>query len=457
MKITPEIKLSLDEISAALGVVGRYNVNAEISGIATNSKEVIPGDIFIALPGENTNGEKYVADAKARGAYIISSEYAYAEFLVTDTYEALLDIASYYKSKLPYLQKTVAITGSVGKTTTKNILRDTLSTRFRVHATKENYNNYLGLFHTVLTTPKNTEILIAELGMNHVGEIRRLSKALTPDISIITNVGTAHIGNLGTREAIAKAKLEILDGMNTPCIILPHEEHLLSEVDGRHTVSIENTDADSCVIAKKLEKTHSKVDILTPCGKIYSKTIYLPGRHILYAIAYSVEVMVLLGVNIKNIAEALSAVNSSASRGKFINVGNVTVYDDTYSSSFEAVIADFEFFSLFNKRRRACVIGDMLELGEHSKKLHVSVGAMAAKYGFEKIFAFGRFANDVAEGALSGGMSKSQIFINENSKNHEYTAKQIEDNCKSGELILIKASHALHADRIIDILDKNIN
>lgn len=457
MRITPEIKLTLDEISTALGVARNYQKNAEIGSIVTNSKEALPNDIFVALPGESTNGENYITEAKERGAYIISSKSKDAEFFVSDTYLALLDIAAYYKSKLPCLQKTVAITGSVGKTTTKNILANMLSTCFKVHATKENYNNFLGLFHTVLTTPENTEVLVAELGMNHIGEISILSKALSPDISIITNVGTAHIGNLGSREMIAKAKLEILDGMKTPNVIVLYEEPLLSKIEGRCTVSVNNSAADCCVIEKKLEQTHSTVDIYTPCGKIYSKRITLPGRHMLYAIAFSAQVMSMLGANINKIEHALKSIDSTSSRGRFIDIGNITVYDDTYSASFEAVIADFELLSLFVERKRCCVIGDMLELGEHTENLHVCIGENAAKYGFEKIFAFGAFAKYVAEGAIAGGMTESQIFINEDTTNPERTAMQLQYNCKNGELVLVKASHAVRAKRIIDILIKNIN
>ena len=460
MRIIPKINITLDEINVATHAIPSYKKNAAIQAIVTNSKEALPGDLFVALQGEKKCGDDFIGEAISRGAYVMSSKLNTADLFVQDTYIALLDLALYYKTKLPSLKKTIAVTGSVGKTTTKNILKDMLSTCFKVHATKENYNNFLGLFHTVLSTPRETEVLIAELGMNHTGEISLLSKALHPDISIITNIGSSHIGNLGSRELIASAKLEILDGMSSLNLIVQKEEALLLSAKGRYTVSLEDTTADTCVIPKHLLPTHSLVDIYTKFGKLSMQKIALPGRHILSAVAFAVEAMILIGIDIKKIEHSLKCLQLTSVRGKFIDIGDFTVYDDTYSSSREAVLSDFDLLSLYKERNRSCVLGDMLELGDFSEEIHKEIGRAAATHGFERIFAFGNYSSFIKAGAIEGGFAEDKIFVNADITNPDYTAKQILDNCVGGEIILFKASHEVHAERILKILtsiieDKN--
>lgn len=452
MRIIPEIQITLDEIKSATHAAASYENDAVIGAIVTNSKEALPGDLFVALPGEKKCGEDFIEDAIARGAYVMSSRFNTADLFVSDSYLAILDLARYYKIKLPSLKKTVAITGSVGKTTTKNVLTKMLSICHKVHSTEENYNNFLGLFHTILTTPRDTEVLIAEIGMNHLGEISCLSRALHPDISIITNIGSSHIGNLGSRKLIATAKLEILDGMTSPKLIVPKEEVLLSEIIGRYTVSLEDITADTCVMEKELKSTCSLVDIYTAYGKLPMQKISLPGRHIISAIAFSVETMVLLEVGIDKIERSLKSLCGTSTRGKFIDIGDLTVYDDTYSSSKEAVLSDFELLSLYKGRTKSCVLGDMLELGEYAESMHTDIGRAAVKYGFEKIFAFGNYSPFIKAGAMGAGLSEDKIFVNTDITNPEHTAKQILNSYTSGEIILFKASHDIHAERIIEIL-----
>ncbi len=456
MRIIPEIKLTLDDIKSATFAISNYKENATVGAIVTNSNEALPGDLFIALPGEKMSGEDFINEAIARGAFVMSAKFERADLFTSDNYISLLDIASYYKSKLPFLKSTVAITGSVGKTTTKNILARMLSTCRNVHSTKENYNNFLGLFHTILTAPVNTEVLIAEIGMNHPGEISLLSKALSPDISIITNIGSSHIGNLGSRARIAAAKLEILDGMLTPRVIVPNEEELLSKIQNRFTVSKHDLTADTCIIEKSLETTHSLVDIYASSEKMSMQRIALPGSHIVSAVAFSVEAMVLLGVDIKEIKSSLEALSGTNTRGKFLELGSLTLYDDTYSSSPEAVFSDFELLSLHKNKKKSCVLGDMLELGDYSEKMHEEIGRAAVNHGFEKIFTFGKYSDFIKAGAESAGLNKSKIFVNKDITKPEYTARQIFNNYTDGEIILFKASHSIHAERIIKILTSMI-
>lgn len=450
MRIIPKLPITLKEIS---NVTNSSITNSEtIGAITTNSKEVCPGDLFVAIKGESLNGEDFTEEAKRKGAYILSASYDYADFRVSDTLATLVHIASYYKTKLKKLTSTVAITGSVGKTTAKNILAKMLTPHKRIHYTKGNYNNFLGLSHTIFNAPVDTEILVAEIGMNHPGEIDILSKALKPDVSVITNIGTSHIGNLGNRELIAKAKLEVVNGMKNPKVVVPYEESLLSDVTGRYTYSIESKNANCFIHPKNTTAFGSLFNVHTESFDIYDAKTCLPGSHILKSIAMSISVMELLKLTSNEIKTSLPTLDDECIRAKFINIGKITVYDDTYSSSPEAVIAMLKLLSLYNAPKKSCMLGDMLELGDDTERLHKMIGEAVVKNGFEKLFAFGLYAPFIADGAKSAGMMNKNVFINTNTDAPEITANQIIKNTECGELVLFKASHAIHAERIYKFL-----
>lgn len=452
MRIVPETPLTIEEISRITGSELKSEIPSEtlINGITTDSREICGGDLFVTLKGERFDGEEFIENAKKCGAYVLSKNKD-AHIVTEDTLLSLLNIASYYKKRLPKLKKTVAVTGSVGKTTTKNILSKILSVNFKVHATKENYNNFLGLSHTLLTAPKDTEILVAEVGMNHPGEIEILSKALEPDVSIITNIGTAHIGNLGSRELIAKAKLEILSGMIDKKITVPYEEPLLKDINCAYTVSITNPKAN-CYISLKEENIHGSVfDIFTLKNYVSGARVSLPGRHVLSAIAHSIGAIELLGFDIKKLKDSLTVLDDNCVRGKIININGYKIFDDTYSSSPEAVIADFQLLSIRNIKK-SCVLGDMLELGDSSEELHRRVGKAVAEYGFRNLYTFGKSSSFIAEAALNAGMREENVFINTDISAPEITAKQIIETYTQDETILFKASHSIHAERIYEFL-----
>ena len=451
MRITLSIPLTLKQIADFSNGLLNSNPDIIIKTICTNSKEVKKGELFVAIKGEKFNGENLACEAKNCGAYIFSSLDS-SDIKVSSSDTALLLLAKEYKKLFSTLKTTIAIIGSVGKTTTKNFLYRLLRKTNKVHATEENYNNTLGLAHTILSLPVDTEILIAELGMNHSGEISLLSKSLSPDISIITNIGTAHIGNLGTRENIAKAKLEILEGMSNQNLIVPYQEPLLSKNNQWHTVGLnsERAKTNIKIIAKTEE--YSVFDIKTASFTLKGEKILIPGTNALYAIAFAFAVLNILGFGEKEAKAALSELRRDDLRGNFISFNGFDVFDDTYSSSPEAVASVFEFLSLYKTRKKSCVLGDMLELGEKSYELHKYIGALAYQYGFRAIYAFGNYANAVALGGKEAGFDEKMIFINENTDSPEITAKQILNNYENGEIILIKASHALSAHRITEKL-----
>ncbi len=454
MRIVTDISLSLCEIARILGSKKHLDNRSNITGIVTDSRSAKTHDLFIALNGSCTSGEEYIASAKMNGAYILSATDSSADFFVSNTENALLQIASYYKSKLPHLKKTIGITGSVGKTTVKNILNNILSGNFKTHATNKNFNNTIGLSHTILTAPIETEYLICELGMNHLGEISKLSKALKPDIAVITNVGTAHIGNLGSRDLIAKAKLEILDGMSTKKIIVPKDEPLLYDTSSK-TFSLSDENADYYLKPLLVTNDGSIFDIITTNGILYELNTNLPGRNPLIAIVIVCALLQELGLNSNILYEQLPNLNFECVRGKYTKISNFYVFDDTYSSSPEAVISDFEQLMLKPNTVKSCVLGDMLELGAETNRLHMEIGAAAYQYGFRKLYLFGAYSDFFAKGAKNAGMRECDIYINTDTSSPEITAQQVINNILPGEILLVKASHALHAERIIHKLSEN--
>ena len=453
MRIVPKLPLTLNEISVALGVKCRDS-NSLIGAIVTNSKETKPSDLFVALEGDRLSGEDFIDEAKGNKAFILSEKYEDADIRVHNTKSALLNIAAYYKKhKLKNLRHTIAITGSVGKTTTKNMVSQILKSKYSVHSTYENYNNYLGVAHTVLTSPPDSQILIVEMGMNHLGEISALSKAVMPDISVITNIGSAHIGNLGSKKGIAKAKLEILEGMENPIVILPHEEKLLKNVIGRYSFSVYDRDADCYLESHEANLFNNHFNIYTHRQCARDLSISIRGKHILSSVAIGASILDNMGEDLNILNYCLPEIKEeSIVRAKMIRCGNYDIYDDTYSSSYEATIADFELLA-GQRRRISCVLGDMLELGTKSQELHEKIGAAVVKYGFEKLFTFGISASYIAKAALRCGMKKENVFINEDINAPKITAEQIKRSCDGSELILFKASHSVHAERIFNYLD----
>ncbi len=451
MRIKTEIPITLNEAARALGLSAKQQKT--INSIVTDSREAGYADLFVALRGKSSDGEVYVAEAKENGAFILSSSDQTADLYVNDTYEALLKIASMYKKRLN-IKKTIAITGSVGKTTTKNILSSLLSNSCKLHATKDNYNNILGVAHTLLSTPKNSDVLIIEAGMNHRGELAQISRAISPDLAIITNIGYAHVGNLGNREAIAEAKREILLGMNNPYAVIPYAEPLLTCIQNKYTFSTNGLGADCVITPRELHSDHTLYDLHTRHFSSVRLRTNHTGEHILTALAASVSAMECIGFSEKEILRMLPFADNSETRGKLIELQGYYIFDDTYSSSPEAVIADMKMLAL-RKGDRSCMLGDMLELGERSKELHEMIGREAVKYGFRRIYAFGKNAHQIANGARLGGMRDEMIFINTDLDAPHVTANQIKSTCNAGETILFKASHAIRAERIIDHLKSN--
>lgn len=441
MRASLDIPLNLSEIISAVG--GFTTMRPEervVSGITTDTREMHPGDLFIAIEGANFNGESFCRDAEDNGCICISKSYKDG-ILVKDTEAALCDITALYRRKLTALKKVIAITGSVGKTTTKEMLKALLSPHKRTHATEGNLNNYIGLAHTVLTCPADAEILIAEMGMNHTSEIKRMSRAIAPNVAVITKIGTAHIGNLGSREMIAKAKLEITEGLSdNGILIIPYGEELLSPTCRYKTVSLSEESSDIAIIPIDASRCGTRF-VFNQKGvgaEVCLASVFGSGN--LRALAFAAACALESGLSVFDVKIAFSHISINNTRQNVFEWRDREIIDDSYNASLESVISAFELLRFFGGRRCA-VLGDILELGSHTESIHFKIGAEAVGHGIELLFLHGVYAPFTARGAICAGMQRDCIFINSDPSAPQITLKSIKEQTQAGDVVLFKASH----------------
>lgn len=447
MRIKTDYPLHLSEVARILKT--DFTIDTKINAISTDSRNCEKNDLFFAICGENFDGADFINEAKAKGAYTVSNRNN-SDFTVENAENALLSVASEYK-KIIAPKYTIAVTGSVGKTTVKDFVNFLLSAVMKTHKTEGNFNNTIGLSYTLLSAKTGTEALVCELGMNHRGEIDLLSRAINPDISIITNIGTAHIGNLGSREEIARAKLEIENGMSGGKTIIKKDERLLLNTQNPYYISYSDRSADLFINLIETNPNGSSFSVKTKSfEKKFETKLY--SQHTIDSLAFAIAVCDIIGIEVNNIDLAIKNISHKILRQKFINSNGYTFYDDAYNSSPEAVIADFDMLARLGNNNSA-ILGDMLELGEHSEALHRYIGTECAKHGFKKLYAFGKYASFIAEGATGGGMKKENVFINTDLKSPEITALSVKNSYNS-ETLLVKASHSVNASRIIELLTK---
>ena len=448
MRAELEIPFGIKEIYEITGAVfsDATEPSITINAITTDTRECKENDLFIALNGENESGEKYVREALKKGCHVLSSSHQGGAISVNDTVEGLLKLAKAYKAKVAP-RYTVAVTGSVGKSTTVKFISTILKEQFKVHSTIGNFNNHIGVPLTLLSMPKDTEVLVTELGMNHLGEISRLSHTVNPDIGVITGIGTAHIGNLGSRKKIAEAKLEIRDGMNSNDLLLPASEPLVSNIPlalyvGRNSslssFTLNDTDTDTYSFVSK--------------ARTINDIVFFDKReHLLSDLAMAISVADMLEMSEKDILSGIHAITHSDLRQRFIELPCFTVFDDSYTASLESIEADLKYISSLG-RPTGAFLGDILELGDDAEPIHRQIGEIAAKLRIDHLYLYGEYSKYVYEGALEGGMDENNIFINCDISSPRISIDHIRNNHTIGEIVLFKASHRLRLDKIADIM-----
>ena len=371
--------------------------------------------------------------------------------LVEDTIKALQDLASYKRSL--YDIPVVAVTGSVGKTSTKDIIASVLRQKFNVLKTEGNYNNHIGLPLTLLGL-KDHNAVVVEMGMNHFGEIRTLTNIAKPTIAVITNIGTSHIGNLGSRQNILKAKLEILEGLKEGGkIVINNDNDLLhdwAESEKNNSIITFGIENYSMFLAKNIVEDENKTEYeINIEAQNYNVIVPVAGKHFVYNSLCAFAVGKALGMEPDAILKGIAEFELTGKRMDFKNVrNNIIVLADYYNASYDSVKSALEVIKTYDSKRKIAVLGDMLELGDFAKKLHEDVGEEVYKNNIDVLITVGTLAKNIAKKASECGVKN--IYECENNKEAiDILNKTIGEN----DLVLLKASNAMNFEEIMKALE----
>ncbi len=451
LSISEVIKASQGRLMNPQGEIG-------ISGVSIDSRSTKPGDMFIALKGENLDGHDFIEAAIEKGAVLVISQKELSScstpyILVEDTLKALHGIAQYYRNKftIPF----VAVTGSSGKTTTKDMIASVLSQRFSVLKTEGNYNNAIGLPLTLFNLGHEHQAAVLEMGMNSLGEIKVLSDLVRQDIGVISNVGTAHIEMLGSRENILKAKLEIFSYFDegSTAVINGDNDMLAGIGPAYYRIIRYGINAGNDILAYEIEeKGEAGIDFTVDIEGVPSRfTVMLPGIHNVYNALSAIAVARLFGMGAEDIRKGLLSFKPSKLRMDIIQLGNgVKIINDAYNANPESMKAAIDVLqSLKSGGRSICITGDMLELGDFSEEEHYAVGAYAAAMGVDIIAAAGRFSETVKRGAEASGMTRGNAYA---FPTKEEAASSLGEMVRPGDVVLIKGSRIMKMEYIVDFL-----
>ncbi|MBQ9098543.1 MAG: UDP-N-acetylmuramoyl-tripeptide--D-alanyl-D-alanine ligase [Clostridia bacterium] len=445
-------------LAVALGA--RRKGTAPVVGIATNSEEVKKNDIFIALPGEKSDGNDYVMAALEKGASgVITAQnidWPCMRFMVRDPIQALLRAAFFRRRKSNAY--VIAVSGSTGKTTVKEAVSHILAECGSVEKTAGNYNSMIGLPLSILSF-ENAQFWVLELGINHPGEMEQLSKAALPDLAVLTNVGNAHIGNFESWEQLRQEKMKITAGLcRDGCVIVPND---------LPTIGLRCPPAAICRIGEKeggdfymdalsVGQNGIRGRLVCPHRVIEDLRWPIPGRTGISTMAIASAVGVLAGCSDRSIREGLKKAGEHAPRIKQEKHGERIFIDDSYNASPESMAAALEFLSIRGKgRQTVAVLGDMLELGPYSKSFHLQAGEAAVKNGVSMLFTYGTGALRYAEGARKAGMPQHAIrtFLQGEEKAMVAALKKcIEPHA----VVLFKASRAMKIEKVKEMLGGQI-
>lgn len=436
---------------------GEAHGAASLSSVSTDSRQIPPETLFLPLKGERFDAHDFIAKAVDNGAAAVVSHrqnetYPVPALYVENTAQALLDLAGGYRRLCG--GKVVGVTGSVGKTTTKELLYAVLRQQFCAQKTEGNLNNEVGLPLTLLQMTRKTEVMVAEMGMNHFGELSRMTAAAQPDIAVITNIGTSHIEFLGSREGICRAKLEILEGLRPDgCAVLCGDEPLLWEKRdalGCRTVTygIENP---ACDLTAYLHEDGA-FDIVNnglpaaalPQGGRFSAKLSIPGAHnILNALA-AAAVGLLLGETPEHIAAGLSSYEASGMRQNIYEQNGYCIFADCYNASPDAMEAALKVLGgMAEGGRRFAVLGSMLELGGYAEEGHRRAGRAAAENA-DALYAYGPDAGAMVAGAKERGMAAAYAFDDQAA-----LVAALRRDAEKGDALLFKGSRGMRMERAL--------
>lgn len=446
---------TIEEIERACGAkLLQRGREPSMDGVSTDTRTIETGNLFLALKGENFDGHAFLKKACEEGASgVILSDASFAAevpsdvsvFFVKDTKKALEDLAHFHRMR--FHVPVIGITGSNGKTTTKDMTTALLSSRFHVCATQKNFNNEIGLSMTLLSMTKDTEVCVVEMGMRGFGQIAELCAIASPTIGIVTNVGTSHIGILGSQENIAKAKAELIEALpKDGTAILNGDDPYVKAMGegfagrvisyglaGRYTVR--GTDA-------RYEASGTKF-ICTSFDEAFRVKLNLLGVHNVYDALAAIAAARVLGVDSRKIQRAFADFHPIGQRQTLLDIGGISVMDDSYNANPLSMEMAFGSLMQIPASHHYLVLGDMGELGEREEVLHHETGKKAAAMGFDGLITVGPLSIRLATGAKEGGMMS--VFSYDTC---EEAAEKLASLAKAGDAVLVKGSHYMHMEKV---------
>ncbi|MGI6751339.1 MAG: UDP-N-acetylmuramoyl-tripeptide--D-alanyl-D-alanine ligase [Anaerovoracaceae bacterium] len=451
--------MSINEIlEATQGALIAGNRDNQINGVFIDSRIITPKTMFVAIPGERVDGHDYIIEAIKKGctAVLISSkrdeatskalEKGTAIIRVEDTVVALQQVAAYYLNRFNI--KKVGVTGSVGKTTTKEMLYCILSEKYNTVRNPLNYNNAIGLPLSIFNVEEQTEAAVFEMGMDCLGEIHRLAELVHPNVAVITNVGVAHLERLGSRENILKAKMEIVDFLESgDTLVINGDDELLSKTVLNGPYRVLRVGGQGEIQLDKINDMGEEGVSFTLCyeGKKTMFSLSIPGRHNAINGAIAVGAALTCGVSMEEAVEGLKKFRPADKRGFLYNGGGIKIIDDSYNANPQSMRAAIDMLSSVKGGRRIAILGDMGELGKDSEKFHLSLGEYIKDKPLDILITVGELSRFVSMGAA--GRIEIHHFRNKEDFHNEMV-KLI----KPDDIILVKGSRFMEMEKTVEQL-----
>lgn len=451
------IKRSLGEIAKMLNseVSDKKFEDIPIKGVSTDSRTIDPGELYIPLVGEVFDGRIFIKECEEKGAKAflidnpekINKNVTIPYILVDDTKKALQDLAAAYISELDC--QVIAITGSNGKTTTKDLLFKVLSEKYKTQKTMGNLNNDIGVPKTVLSLDEQTEIAIIELGTDNFGDISLTSQIVRPDISIITNIGDSHLENLKSRSGILKAKLEILEGMDDDGIFIYNiDDKTMAEEIPTYQIKqkVLSFGTDSKADFKiKFEKSPPSKIRFSHDEELYE--VPLMGEHNIYNAGVSLMIALHLGLNKEEIDRGFLNARSSQNRTELLECKGFDVLDDSYKSNPQSLLAGLETtYMLEGYTRKIACLADMLELGDNEEELHREVGAKIDSQKLDYVLFYGPLTKEMYEASLENFSTTRSLYF----KSKDELIEKLKSLIIGSSLVFVKGSHGMHMEEVIE-------
>ena len=435
------------------------DLDAMISGVSTDSRSCGRGTLFIPLVGERFDGHDYAAQAIAQGAGALLWQKDHPDHPhgipvigVDDTLQALQKLASAYRDSLDLV--VIGITGSNGKTSVKDILSSMLSRRYVTGKTKGNRNNEIGVPLTLLELSEEDQVAVVEMGMENRGEIDLLTRMVKPDIAIITNVGEAHLENLGSLENIARAKAEIVHGLKENGVLLYNgEQPVLSAALAAEQlpagVTVESFGSSREQDLFSYGRIQQGADGLRFCTNLMAAEVYMNvyGAHQVLNALPAIYAAKALGLSEEEILAGLAHIEKTGMRNDVIAVRQGWILDDSYKSNRQSALAALKTLHDFDVPRRVAALSDMLDMGEAGPMLHYAVGKAVAEYGIDRLCTWGEMSRFTAQGAINAGMKDVTHF-----ETKEAMQRSLMNELDAPCMILVKGSRGMHMDSVVDCL-----